>query len=139
MRLWMSDKKNNLAEKIEKVTTTEFLNKKKEASRKIKEAAEKAEKDLEEADKKESEANQEPEDTSEMIVGLCEYLRGHKTKKAKKETVNIFETHCFGKRTKKYRAAQIWPTHKEENEKGATFTDWVDYWDEGMPCKRRGF
>jgi len=75
MRLWMSDKKNNLAEKIEKVTTTEFLNKKKEASRKFKEAAEKAEKDLEEADKKESEAK-EPEDTSEMIVGLCEYLRG---------------------------------------------------------------
>jgi hypothetical protein len=55
MRLWLSDKKNNLAEKIEKVTTAEFLNKKKEIARKNKEAKDKAEKDLEEADKKEEE------------------------------------------------------------------------------------
>ena len=37
MRLWVSDKKNNLAEKIDKVTKSDFLSKKKENAKKAKE------------------------------------------------------------------------------------------------------
>ena len=53
MRLWVSDKKNNLAEKIDKVTKADFLSKKKENAKKAKELADKAK---EESEKKAEES-----------------------------------------------------------------------------------